>query len=419
MSILITEAKILDTQSPYNRKKVNILIKDGKIAYIGENKHKAEKTISAKGAILTPGWMDLQANFGDPGNEHKEDLTTGRKVAMAGGFTEVVVLPNTHPVIQRKNDIKYIKRDNATSLVQLLPLAAISKNTEGADFTEMLDLEAAGAVAFSDGLVPLWNADLLLKSLQYVQKFNGLVIDLPQEKWISQFGVMNEGVNSALLGMKGVPTLAEEVAVTRDIQILEYTGGKLHLSNLSSAASVALVRKAKKIGLQITCDVAIHQLIYADDSVLDFDSNYRVNPPLRSKNDIRALIKGLNDGTIDAIVSAHQPQDEENKKLEFDCAENGMNNMQVVLPMINMLTDDIPLELLISKLTSGPRSVLGLNNPVINKGEKAHVTLFHPSQKWTYNSKSNQSKSVNSPLFGQELTGKVLAVFNNGYYQEF
>jgi dihydroorotase len=419
MSILILEAKILDPQSPFHRKKANILIKDGLISYIGDNKPKANKIIDEKGCILTPGWFDLQASFCDPGYEHKEDLNTGRNVAMAGGFTEVAVLPNTSPVIQTKNDIEYIKRDNAHSLVQLWPIAAISKNIEGEEFTEILDLEAAGAVAFSDGLKPLWNTDLLRKSMQYVQKFDGLVIDRVQEKWLSQFAVMNEGVNSALLGMKGIPALAEEVSVASNIQILEYAGGKLHLSNLSSSKAVALVKKAKKKGLQITCDVAIHQLIYTDDAVLEFDAVYKVNPPFRTNKDINALIKGINDGTIDAIVTAHQPQDEENKKLEFDYAANGMNNMQVVLHFLNMLKKDIPLEVLISKLTSGPRSILGFENPLIAKGEKANLTLMNLTEKWLFNSKTNESKSVNSPLFDQELTGKVVAVFNNGHYQKF
>jgi len=418
MSILISEAKILDPQSPYNGKKANVVIKDGVISSIGTNRPKADKTIIAKGAILSPGWLDLQANFCDPGNEHKEDLESGRKVAMAGGFTDVAVLPNTNPAIQTKNDVKYIKRGNDSSLVQLWPIAAISKNIEGEDFTDILDLESAGAIAFSDGTKPIWNTDLLRKSMLYVQKFDGLVIDRPQEKWLSQFGVMNEGVNSALVGMKGIPALAEEVAVARDLKILEYTGGKIHLSNISTAKAVVLIRKAKKKGISVTCDVAIHQLIYTDDNILDFESNYKVDPPLRTKKDIKALLKGLNDGTIDAIVSAHQPQDEENKKLEFDYAANGMNNMQVLLPMLNMIANEIPMTLLIKKLTSGPRAILGLDNPVIDKGSLANITLFHPTQKWTFNAGTNQSKAVNSPLFGQEVSGKVLAVFNNGFYQE-
>lgn len=417
MSILISEAKILDPQSPFNGKKANVLIKDGVISSIGTNRPKADETIIAKGAILSPGWMDLQANFCDPGNEHKEDLVSGRNVAMAGGFTDVAVLPNTKPVIQTKNDVEYIKRGNRNSLVQLWPIAAISKNIEGEDFTEILDLEAAGAVAFSDGIKPLWNTDLLRKSMQYVQKFDGLIIDRPQEKWLSQFGVMNEGVNSALVGMKGIPAVAEEVAVARDLKILEYTGGKIHLSNISTAKAVVLIRKAKKKGLNVTCDVAIHQLIYTDDNILDFEANYKVDPPLRTKKDIKALIKGLNDGTIDAIVSGHQPQDEESKKLEYDHASNGMNNMQVLLPMLNMIASEVPMALLIEKLTSGPRAILGFTNPIIEKGSLANITLFHPTQKWTFDTKTNQSKAVNSPLFGQEVSGKVLAVFNNGFYQ--
>lgn len=419
MSILISEAKILDPQSPYNGKKVNVLIKDGVISSIGTTRPKADKTINAKGAILSPGWMDLQANFCDPGYEYKEDIVSGRNVAMAGGFTDVAVLPNTKPVIQTKNDINYIKKGNSSSLVQLWPIAAISKNTEGEDFTEILDLEAAGAVAFSDGIKPLWNTDLLRKSMQYVQKFDGLVINRPQEIWLSQFGVMNEGVNSALVGMKGIPALAEEIAVARDLKILEYTGGKIHLSNISTVKAVALIRKAKKKGLNVTCDVAIHQLIYTDDNILDFESNFKVNPPLRAKKDIKALIKGLIDGTINAIVSAHQPQDEESKKLEFDEAEDGMNNMQVMLPMLNMIAKDVPMKLLIEKLTSGPRGILGLDNPVIDKGSLANVTLYNPTQKWVFDADTNQSKAANSPLFEQELSGKVLAVFNNGLHQEF
>lgn len=418
MSILITGAKILDPLSPHHRKKPNIFIKDGIITSVGGNMPKTDTVIKGDGAILTPGWFDLQANFCDPGLEQKEDLTSGRQVAMAGGFTEVAILPNTNPVIQSKNDIKYIKRENSSELVLLWPLAAISRNTDGEDFTEILDLQSAGAIAFTDGLTPLWNADLLRKSLQYVQKFKGLIIDFPQDKWLSQFGVMNEGVNSALLGMMGNPSLAEEVTVARDIQILEYTGGKLHLANLSSVKSVVLVKKAKAKGLNITCDVAIHQLIYTDDSVLDFDSVYKTNPPLRTEKDRKALIKGLIDNTIDAIVTSHQPQDRESKNLEFEHAKNGMNNMQVVLPMLNMIKSEIPFDKLVAKLTIGPRAILGKDNPTIIKGAKANLTLLQPAQKWLYNAESNKSKSDNSPLFGQELIGKVVAVFNNGQYQE-
>lgn len=418
MSVLISEARILDPQSTYHRKKANILIKNGIISYIGDRKQKADVTIDAGGAYLSPGWFDLSACFGDPGNEHKEDLSSGREVAMAGGFTEVAVLPNTDPPIQSKNDVEYIKRDNKSSLVQLWPIGAISKDLEGEDFTEIIDLKEAGAIAFSDGLKPLWHTDLLRKSMMYVQKFDGLVIDRPEEKWLSQFGVMNEGVNSALVGMKGIPSVGEEIAIARDLKILEYTGGNLHLSNISSAESVKLIRRAKKKGLKVTCDVAAHQLIYTDDAVQEFEAIYKVSPPLRSEKDIKALIKGINDDTIDAICSAHQPQDEENKKLEYDLAADGMNNMQVILPLLIQLKAEIPIETMVTKLSTGPREILGMNQPKVEKGEEANLTLFDIKQKWKYNRESNKSKSDNSPLFGQEVVGKVLAVFNNGYYKK-
>ena len=418
MSVLITEVKILDPQSPFHNKKVNVFIKDGTISAIGTTKSRADHTIDGKGAILSPGWFDLQANFSDPGEEHKEDLKSGRRVAAASGFTEVAVVPNTIPPIQNKSDIEYIRRDNNRSLVQVLPVAAISKDLKGEDFTELHDLYDAGAVAYSDGLQPLWNTDLLRKSIMYVQKFDGLVIDRPEDHWLAQFGVMNESVNSTLLGMKGIPNIAEEIIVDRDLKILDYTGGRLHLANISTSKSVSHIRRAKKKGLKVTCDVALHQLIFTDDKVLDFDANFRVSPPLRSQKDINGLIKGVKEGTIDAIVTSHQPQDEENKKLEYDQAANGMNNMQVMLQMINELKSALPLELIIEKLTSGPRGVLGRPNPVIDKGQKANLTLFNPSLKWKFDKKSNKSKSENSPYFGQEVTGKVLAVFNNGQFIE-
>ena len=419
MSVLITEVKILDTQSAHHRKTVNVHVKEGLIHSIGTSKPRTDERIDGKGAYLTPGWFDLQANFNDPGNEHKEDLNSGRKLAAAGGFTEVALLPNTQPPIQTKNDVEYISRGNNNNLVQLFPIAAISKDLKGEDFTELHDLSHAGAMAFSDGTVPLWNTDLLRKSILYVQKFNGLVIDRPEDYWLSQFGVMSEGVNSALLGMKGIPHLSEEVIVDRDIKILQYTGGRLHLSNLSTAKAIAAVRKAKKKGLNITCDVAIHQLLYTDDKVLDFDAIYKVSPPLRTKKDINGMVKGLKDGTIDAIVSSHQPQDEENKKLEYDLAADGMANMQVVLPMLNLISKEVPFDLLLQKLTTGPRSIVGKPQAKIEKGQLANLTLFNPKTAWSFDSKTNLSKSQNSPLFGSKVTGKVLAVFNNGQHVVF
>ena len=276
------------------------------------------------GMFLSQGWVDMRAWYADPGLEHKEDNETGRKVAQAGGFTHVAVLPNNEPVTQNKNDVTYIKSGNTRELVQLQPIAAVSLGAKGEDLTEMIDLHTAGAIAFSDGIKPIWHSDILLKSLQYLQKFDGLLIDRPEDLNLNMFGVMNEGVNSTVLGMKGMPNLAEDLIVERNISILNYAGGRLHLTCISSDKSLALIKAAKKKGLQITCDIASYQPLMDDSSLVDFDSAYKVNPPFRTKTDNKALIKSLRDGTIDVLVSNHLPHDEEAKNLEFDLAEFGI-----------------------------------------------------------------------------------------------
>ncbi len=414
MSVLISSVKIIDKNSSHHLKVRNVLINKGKIEYVGTGNPTSTQTVDGKGCFLSPGLCDLQANYNDPGNEHKEDLASGSETALVGGFTDVVLLPNTQPSIQKKNDIKYITKDNRNSLVQLHPIGAISINLKGEALTDMLDLAEAGAIAFSDGLKPLWNTDLLLKSLQYIKKIDGLVIDRPEDKWLGLFGTMHESENSALLGMKGIPSLAEELAVARDIEILSYTKGRLHLSNISTEGSVKLIKKAKKKGLEITCDVAVHQLIYDDSTVQSFDANYKVSPPFRSKSDIKALLKGLQEGTIDAIVSSHQPHDQESKQLEFDLADFGIIGQQTVLPMLNEVANTLGWELILDKLTNEPRKIVKLNLDQIEEGKLANLMLFNPKEKWHYDLVANVSKSQNSPLLGQTLIGKVQAVFNNG-----
>ena len=414
MSVLITEVKIIHPGSTHNGKKKNILIKNGKIDYIGSDRPNAKTIIEGAGCLLSAGWFDLRANFCDPGLEHKEDIESGSRAAMAGGFTEVAILPNTQPVIQSKNDVRYVSRLNTNSLVQIRPLAAITKGCAGEELTEMLDMHAAGAAAFTDGTSPIWNTDILLKSLLYVQKFDGLIIDQPQDKWLSQFGTMNEGVTSTLLGLKGIPNLAEDIAVSRDLDVLTYSGGRLHLANVSTKGAVELIRKAKKSGLDVTCDVAAYHLIFTEDEVGDFESIYKVNPPLRSEKDVKALLKGLKDGTIDAIVSSHEPQDIESKKLEFDNAEFGMSSIQTVLNCLNELTDEISLEELIPKLTLAPRKILKLDPVEISEGAIANLTLIDPKAEWEYNATTNHSKSESSPFYGKKMKGRVIAVFNNG-----
>ncbi len=413
MKILIRNAEIINRQSKNHLKKQNILVENGSIKYIGSKLPKADKIVQGDDLKVSTGWCDMNALFGDPGYEYKEDIQSGVSAAASGGFTEIALLPNTKPVIQTKNDLVYLTSGNSNRITRIYPIAAITNDLKGEDLTDMIDLHEAGAVAFSDGTIPVWQTDILLKTLQYIQKFDGVLINRPEDVYLNKFGTMHEGEVSTVLGMKGMPSISEEVMVSRDLQLLEYAGGKLHFSNVSTSGTIRLIRKAKNNGLNVTCDVAAHQLVLTDSELEDYDSNYKVNPPLRSKKDTKALIQAVNDDTIDAVVSAHRPQDEESKKLEFDHADFGITGLQTVLPFLLKATPSIPVEKYIQKLTDGPRTILGLEIPVIEEGNHANLTVFSPSEVWKFDEKSNMSKSINSPLFGEELTGRVIAVFNN------
>jgi len=413
MKTLIRSAQILSAQSPFHKKIKNVLIQNGRIEEIGDKNYAADKIIEAEGMILSPGWFDLGTCVGDPGHENREDLTSLAKAAAAGGFTEVAVLPNTHPTVQTKNEVSYITGNNDNRLVQVHAMAAVTKNCKGEELTEMIDLHEAGAIAFTDGLKPVWHTDIFLKSLQYLQKFDGLLIDHPEDIWLNLFGQMHEGPNSTMLGLKGMPRIAEEIAVSRNLKLLDYAGGRLHFSKLSTAKAIDLVRTAKKKGMKISCDIASYQPLLSDEVLSDFDTNYKVNPPLREKTDQDTLIKGLKDGTIDVIVSNHIPLDDESKFLEFDLADFGMINLQTFASHIASLSNSVEMEVLIEKITDAPRRLLNLEPVTIDIGMKANLTLFDPAREWTFASENNASKSKNSPWLGKTLIGKAVAVFNN------
>lgn len=413
MKILIQGAEIIDSNSPYHQKEKNVLIQNGRIASIGDKSSQADKVIDAEGMKLSAGWFDLGTFVGDPGLEHKEDLDSLSRLAASGGFTELAVLPNTQPAIQTKNEVSYISRNNANRLVQLRALAAVTKNCKGEELTEMIDLHEAGAVGFTDGLKPIWHTDILLKSLQYLQKFDGLLIDTPEDQFLNLFGQMNEGIQSTMLGLKGMPRIAEEIIISRNVELLGYAGGKLHFARLSSGRSMDLIRTAKK-KLNVTCGITAYQPLLDDSMVAGFDTSYKVNPPLREKSDQEALIKGLKDGTIDVIISGHVPQDEESKNLEFDLAEFGMISLQTFASNIVALSRWVDYATLIEKVAITPRKLLNLEIPKIEVDEKANLTLLDPDRVWTLDEKTNLSKSRNSPWWNKKIVGKVAAVFNNG-----
>lgn len=413
MKIRIQQATISDKNSPFHQKKKNIVIQNGKITDITDKNVQADRVIDAEGMFLSQGWFDLGTFVGDPGLEQKEDLSSVAKAAAAGGFTELALLPNTVPCVQTKNGVAYVLRGNDSRLVQLHPLASITHDNRGEELTEMIDLHTAGAVGFTDGLKTVWHTDIMVKSLQYVQKFNGLLINHPEDIWLSKFGQMHEGPNSTRLGLRGIPRLAEEVAIKRDLELLAYAGGRLHFSKLSSGGAIDLVRNARKKGLNVTCDVTTYQALLDDSVLFDFDTNYKVNPPLREKQDQDALIKGLKDGTIDILTSGHVPQDDESKVLEFDLADFGVINVQTVAAQLAALAKQVDVHDLLEKVTLNPRQLLGLDLPTIDVEQKANLTLFDPHAIWTFSADDNESKSKNSPWLGKELKGRAVAVFNN------
>ncbi|MEJ7691815.1 dihydroorotase [Daejeonella sp.] len=416
-NLLIQSATILDPQSKHHGKVADILVVDGKISEIGKSIKSSAKntlTINAKGQYLSAGFFDLNVNFGDPGLETKEDLSTGTASAAAGGFTGIALMPNTQPPIHSKAEVAYLVNRSKNSLVDIYPLGCISHNCEGKELAEMFDMQQTGAIGFTDGKKPVSNAGLMSRALLYTKSFNGLIISYAEDQDIAGKAKMNEGVMSTYLGMKGNPSLAEELMISRDLYLAEYNDARIHFSTISTANSVDLIRKAKKTGVQVTCEVAVHALVLTEDLLEGFDSNYKVKPPLRTKADQKALIAGLKDGTIDAIVSQHTPHEIEFKDVEFEIASYGITGLQTALPLA--LKAGLSPEQIVEKMAINPRKVLGLSNPVLEAGKSANFILFDPSEEWTYDEETNYSKSENSPFFGEKLKGKIKLVYNNAQY---
>jgi dihydroorotase len=411
-TILITSAKLILPGHKFHQQEVDVLINKGKIADINKKIKPSDENIQViegKGAILAPGFFDLNVNIGEPGYETKEDLQTGTAAAAAGGFTGIAVHPNTSPAIQSRSEVALIVNMSKGNLVDVYPIGAVSKKREGKEMAELYDMKVNGAIAFSDGNHSVQQAGLMGRALLYARGFNGLVISFAQDESIAGGNQMNEGVMSTFLGMKGIPNLAEALMVSRDLYLAEYNEAPIHFTTISTAESVELIKKAK--GLQVTCDVAAHSLVFTDDNIEGFDSNYKVSPPLRTHKDVKALIKGVKDGVIDAIVSQHTPQEIEFKAVEFHIAKNGITGLQTVLPML--LKAGLNEDQIVEKLAINSRKIVGLKIPSLATGEEANIVLFNSAATWEFNDKTNKSKCKNNPLFGQTLTGKVLAVINN------
>lgn len=416
MDLYIKNATIIAPGNPHHGKVRSVLIREGHIQKIEEAPSDQTEfpAFEAEGLHLSIGWMDFGVQVGDPGLEHRETLHTAGAAAAAGGFTAVAALPNTDPVVDTKSGVQYICKNAEGKLVNFHPMGALTLKCGGKEITEMIDMQRAGAVAFTDGPIALQHTGVMLRALNYVKTFGGIVVNQPMDDHLGHGGQVHEGVVSTSLGMPGIPSVAEEVMVRRDLHLLEYTESRLHLANISTAGAVQMVREAKAKGLQVTASVAVMNLVYEDEATTTFDSNYKVLPPLRSAADREALREGVLDGTIDIIASNHQPLEEEAKKLEFPYAEFGATGLETLYAICRtFLSDWLRDDVLIEKIAYAPRRILGLGLPEIKEGAMAEVTLFQPEVQWVYDRDRVYSRSFNSPVLGQILQGRALAVINN------
>ncbi|GAA4830782.1 dihydroorotase [Algivirga pacifica] len=413
--ILFKGIKVVSPSSSFNGQHVNLLIKDGVIAAITQEEVAAEHSIEASHLSVSEGWFDLRTKLTDPGFEHKDTIASISASAVAGGFTDIAVLPNTKPALQTKESVVYVKDMSRFLPVDFHVLAALTKDCKGEEMTEMTDLHHAGAVAFTDGVNSNWHMGVLKRALLYAQGFDGCIIDQPEEQTMTENGHMNEGISSTLMGTRGIPTLAEEIAVQRSLAILAYTGGRLHLTNISSAKSVDLIKEAKAEGLQVTCDVSAAHLFFTDEDLASFDTNLKVKPPFRGQTDRQRLWEGIQEGVIDAISSNHVPQDEESKNLEFDLADFGMLGLETAFAAImSRKPEEVSTATVIEKLTTGPRGILKQEATSIEEGAEAILTIFSEEEEWTVTREDIKSYSDNTAFVGKTLKGKPVGIINKG-----
>ena len=412
MNILIKSAKIIDSQSPFHQKKQDILIENGKITKIATNikNTKSYKEIKEKNLHVSVGWFDTSVSFGEPGYEERETIENGLKTAAKSGFTAIALNANTHPLIDNKSSVEFLINKAKGNIVSLHPIANLTQQAKGKELAELYDMGNSGAIAFGDYNTSIDNANLMKIALLYAQNFNGLVLSFPQDNSISNHGTANEGEQSTKLGLKGNPALAEGLQIARDLFLLEYTGGKLHIPTISTAKSVQLIADAKKKGLDITCSVSAHHLCLTDDELNDFDTNFKVTPPLRTKADVNALRKAVIKGTIDMITSDHNPINIEYKKVEFENASDGTIGLESLFGTVSSV---LPLENIIESITNKPRKRFNIENLTILVGEMANLTLFDPEFEFEFEKKHIYSTSKNSAFLNKVLKGKVIGIFAN------
>lgn len=420
MRLYIQQATLVAHEHPHHLQKVDMLIHNGTIEALAPQLSPStpyDLLVQHPDLHVSAGWCDIGAVVGEPGLEHRESLDSLCQAAAAGGYTTVACYPNTQPVVQSKAAVQYIRNTTAQHLVSLYAIGAVTTHTQGKDFTEMYDMYRAGAIAFSDGIKPIQDGGIMMRSLLYVKPLNGVIINHPHDHYIAADGEIHEGIAAVEMGLKGIPPIAEHIMLQRDIYLAEYTQSRVHAAHLSHAHSAHLVRQAKLQGIQITASVNPMNLYFTDTDLYDFDANLKVMPPVRTSNDQYALAQAVHDGTIDIISSNHQPLDTESKNLEFPYAEYGAAMLETAFATAHTaLRHRTTLEILIAALSYKPRRIFNLPVPPIAVGELANLTFFAPNTTWTVRAADICSKGINNPMLGKTLTGKVIGVVANGQY---
>jgi dihydroorotase len=418
MKKLLRGARVIDLSQDLDTIK-DVLIVNGSIADIKEKIEISDAEVTdLSGMIVTPGLIDIHAHFREPGYEYKEDIESGSKSAAAGGFTAVACMPNTKPPIDNGSLVEYVKsKASKVSEIKILPIGCVSKGQEGREITEMGDMAQAGAVAFSDDGKPVADSSLMRKAMVYASMFDRVIIDHCEDPSLFEGGQINEGHVSTLLGLTGIPAAAEEIMVARDILLAREMGTRVHIAHISTKGSVELIRKAKSDGVMVTCEVTPHHLTLTEEAVRGYDTNAKVNPPLRTQEDLKALLEGLKDGTIDAIATDHAPHHIDEKDIEFDKAAFGLVGLETALGLV--LTKivgegGLSLNKAVEKMTSGPAKILGLHMGTIKIGAPADITVIDPNRVWTVDKDKFFSKGRNTPFNGWELKGKAVLTIVDG-----
>ena len=417
-SLWIKSGRVIDPASGMDEV-ADLLIRNAKVVSIGVVKKPPAgvEVLDVRGKLVVPGLIDMHVHLREPGREDEETVLTGVRAAVSGGFTAIACMPNTDPPIDNQETVKFIRLKAEEALGKVYPIAAITRGRRGEELTEVADLVAAGAVAISDDGDPVKNSEIFRRALEYASMFGIPVISHCEDSDLRGPGVMHEGYMSTVLGLKGIPAIAEEVAVARDIGIAEFTRGRLHIAHVSTAGAVELIRKAKSQGVRVTAEVTPHHFSLTDEAVRTYDTNMKINPPLRGVLDRQAIRDGLADGTIDCVASDHAPHSAEEKEMEFDAAPFGIIGLETSLSLV--LTElvrggALSLPEALAKMTINPARILGIEGGAIREGGVADVTIIDPDLRWTTDRRAFRSKSKNSPFDGWELTGCAVATIVDG-----